>query len=113
MTIEEYILSQSPEVQPLLRQVWICIREAIPDAAERISWSMPTFKKGRNIIHFAAAKNHIGIYPGPEVVLAFEESLHDYKTSKGTIQIPLDKEIPKELIAEIAKYSYRLATEKH
>ena len=48
-----------------------------------------------------------------EVVLAFEESLHDYKTSKGTIQIPLDKEIPKDLIAEIAKYSYRLATEKH
>ena len=113
MTIEEYILSQSPEVQPLLRQVWTCIREAIPDAEERISWSMPTFKKGRNIIHFAAAKNHIGIYPGPEVVLAFEESLHDYKTSKGTIQIPLDKEIPKDLIAEIAKYSYRLATKKH
>ena len=63
--------------------------------------------------HFAAAKNHIGIYPGPEAVLAFEESLHDYKTSKGAIQIPLDKEIPKDLIAEIAKYSYRLATEKH
>ena len=72
MSIEEYIVSQSPEVQPLLRQVWTCIREAIPDAEERISWSMPTFKKGRNIIHFAAAKIHIGIYPGPEVVLAFD-----------------------------------------
>lgn len=110
MTIEEYILLQSPEIQPLLRQVWKCIKDAIPDTEECISWSMPTFKKGRNVIHFAAAKNHIGLYPGPEAVLAFKESLHDYKTSKGTIQIPLDKEIPKDLIAEIAKFSYRLVT---
>ena len=111
--IDEYIAAQDEKYKPRLMEIREILRDALPDAEERISWSMPTFKKGRNIIHFAAAKNHIGIYPGPEVVLAFEESLHDYKTSKGTIQIPLDKEIPKELIAEIAKYSYRLATEKH
>ena len=67
---------------------------------------MPTYWKGRNIIHFAAIKNHIGLYPGGEAPVVFAEKLKDYKTSKGTIQFPLNKEIPLELIAEIAVWCY-------
>jgi len=67
---------------------------------------MPTFWKGRNIIHYAAAKNHIGIYPGGEATTIFAERLTGFRTSKGTIQLPNDKELPLDLVAEIARWCY-------
>jgi len=103
-TIEEYILSQPEEVQDCLRQVDAAIKAAIPEAQEKISWSMPTYWKGRNLIQFAAARKHIGLYPGPEAVETFAEQLRDYKTSKGTIQLPYSKPLPLELVAEIARW---------
>ena len=103
-TIDEYITSQPEEAQPYLNQVREAIRTALPEAQERISWSMPTYWKGRNLIQFAASKRHIGLYPGPEAVEAFAGRLAEYKTSKGTIQLPYSKPLPLELIAEIAKW---------
>ena len=67
-TIEEYILSQDPEKQEDLRKMQTILRDALPGAEERISWSMPTYWKGHNILHFAASKKHIGFYPGSEAV---------------------------------------------
>ena len=67
---------------------------------------MPTFWKGRNIIHFAPAKKHIGLYPGAEAVAFFAPLLTGYKTSKGAIQLPNDRELPLELIAEIARWCW-------
>ena len=106
MTIPEYISEQDENIRPRLIAVYDTIRTALPDAEERISWGMPTFWKGRNIIHFAPAKNHIGIYPSPEAIEAFAEQLTEYKTSKGAIQLPNNKELPLKLIAAIAHYSY-------
>ena len=106
MTIQEYISEQNEDIRPRLNMIYSTIRKAIPDAEERISWGMPTFRKRRNIIHFAAGKYHIGIYPGPEAIEAFADRLTDYKTSKGAIQLPNNKELPLELIAEIARWSY-------
>lgn len=106
MTIEEYISKQDEALQPRLQTIYKTIREAIPEAEERISWGMPTFWKGRNLIHFAAAKKHIGIYPGPEAVESFTPRLTDYQTSKGAIRLPNDKELPVQLIAEIARFCY-------
>ena len=103
-TIEEYILSQPEEMRTYLRQVNEAIKASIPEAKEKISWSMPTYWKGCNLIQFAAAKKHIGLYPGTEVVEAFAGQLTEYKTSKGTIQLPYHKPLPLELIAEIAKW---------
>ena len=103
-TIEEYIRSQPEYVQPYLHQVNGTIKGSIPEAKEKISWSMPTYWKGRNLIQFAAFKKHIGLYPGPEAVEAFADRLTDYKTSKGTIQIPYCKPLPLELIREIAAW---------
>ena len=80
------------------------IKGSLPEAKEKISWSMPTYWKGRNLIQFAAFKKHIGLYPGPEAVEAFADRLTDYKTSKGTIQIPYSKPLPLELIGEIAAW---------
>ena len=104
--IDDYISRQDERIQPRLHVICDTIRSAIPDALEKISYQMPTYWKGRNIIHFAAYKNHIGIYPGGEATQVFADRLTEYKTSKGTIQLPLDRELPLELISEIAIWCY-------
>ena len=106
MTIREYIDIQDERIQPRLSAVYDAIRAAIPEAEERLSWGMPTFWKGRNIIHFAPAKNHIGLYPGAEAVAFFAPRLTGFKTSKGAIQLPNNHELPLDLIAEIARWSW-------
>lgn len=100
-TIDEYIALQEESRQADLNLLRETLRAALPDAQERISWSMPTFWKGHNILHFAAFKNHIGFYPGPEAVAAFAADLQNYKTDKGTIRIPYGK-IDIDLITRIA-----------
>ena len=105
-TIDEYIAMQDEADQPRLQEVRGIIHSAIPEAEERISWSMPTFWKGRNLIHFAASKKHLGLYPGDEATRVFAEALKDFDVSKGTIRIPWDRELPVELIQKIAKWCY-------
>ena len=105
-TIDEYIAGQPGKCQPYLNELREAIQAAIPEAEERISWSMPTFRKRHNLIHFACFQKHIGLYPGPEAVEEFREQLSDYKTSKGTIHLPYDKPLPVELIKSIAKWCY-------
>ena len=65
---------------------------------------MPTFWQGENIIHFAAFKKHIGLFPGGKATSVFADRLAEYKTSKGTIQLPLDRPIDHELIIDIVKW---------
>lgn len=106
-TIEEYIERQPELARPYLRLINSAVKAALPDAEERISWSMPTYRKKYNLIHFAAFQKHIGLYPGPEAVEAFADRLKEYKTSKGVIQFPYDRPLPLELIAEIAAWCGR------
>ncbi len=103
--IDEYILSQDVDKQEDLRYIRQILSHALPDAEERISWSMPTYWKNHNILHFAASKSHIGLYPGPAAVIAFAEELQGYKTDKGTIRIPYGK-IDAALVEKIAKWCW-------
>ena len=105
-TVEEYILAQDEEIRSQLQTVRQALISRLPGAAEKISWSMPTYWNGHNIIHFAAQKKHIGLYPGPEAVAFFTEKLDQagLKYHKGSIQIPYSEELPVELIAEIAQW---------
>ena len=105
-TIDEYIAMQDEAVQPRLQEVRGIIHSAIPEAEERISWSMPTFWKGRNLIHFAASKKHLGLYPGDEATRVFAEALKDFDVSKGTIRIPWNRALTETLIREIARWCY-------
>jgi uncharacterized protein YdhG (YjbR/CyaY superfamily) len=105
-TIDAYIEVQPQEVRPFLNQIRDTLRKALPDVEERISWSMPTYRGKHNIIHFAAHKKHIGLYPGEKAIVHFAERLSQYKTSKGAVQLPYDKPLPLDLIAEIAKWCY-------
>jgi len=103
-TIDAYIDGQDAAVQPRLRELRAILRGALPEAEERISWSMPTYWKGRNIIHFAAAQKHVGLYPGGEAANVFAEELKGFDVSKGTIRIPWSAELPAALIARIARW---------
>ena len=105
-TIDSYIEMQDESVQGKLREIREIIHNAIPDAEECISWSMPTYRKGRNIIHFAASKKHIGLYPGGEATTVFAEKLEGLDVSKGTIRLPYTRELPADLITEIAQWCY-------
>ena len=104
--IDAYIANQTANVQVLLLSVLIAIKQVLPDAMEKISWQMPTFWQGRNLIHFAAQKNHLGIYPGAEAVKHFAPRLTEYKTSKGAIQFPYKSFSAEQikLITEIAAW---------
>ena len=103
-TIDEYIAQYDGEIREILEQTRTAIHAAAPEAVEKISWQMPTFWQKENLIHFAANKSHLGIYPGGEAIAVFSEKLKDYKTSKGAVQFPYHQPIPYELIAEIVKW---------
>ena len=102
-TIDEYILSQDEDKRADLRAVRQALRAALPQAEERISWSMPTYWKGQNIIHFAASKKHIGLYPGSAAVQQFSRALQGYQADKGTIRIPYGQ-VDAALIEQIARW---------
>ena len=86
-TVDEYISEQDAGIQEQLQLVRKAIRDELPEAKEKISWAMPTWWNGHNIIHFAAQKTHIGLYPGPETVACFAERLDEYglRYNKGSI----------------------------
>ena len=105
-TIDEYIAAQEEAVQPRLKEMRSLIRSAIPEAEERISWSMPTYWKGKNLLHFAAFKKHLGFYPGDEAVARFKDELNNYDVSKGTIRLPYSADLPAELIQRMARWCY-------
>ena len=104
--IDEYIAAQEEAVQPRLKEMRSLIRSAIPEAEERISWSMPTYWKGKNLLHFAVFKKHLGFYPGDEAVARFKDELNNYDVSKGTIRLPYSADLPAELIQRMARWCY-------
>lgn len=110
-TIDEYIGQFEPTVQEKLQTLRQVIRKAAPEAQEKISWGMATFSLYGNLVHFAAAKHHIGFYPGASGVEAFADKLKGFETSKGTIRLPLDRSLPLELIEEIVLFRAKQNTE--
>ncbi len=103
-SIDEYILNFPPEVQEILVTLRKVIKESAPDAEEKMSWQMPTFALHGNLVHFAAHKNHIGFYPAPSGIDAFKDELSEYKGAKGSVQFPIKKPMPYELISRIVKF---------
>jgi uncharacterized protein YdhG (YjbR/CyaY superfamily) len=103
-SIDEYLLQFPSEVQEILKTLRKVIKESAPDAEEKISYQMPTFVLHGNLVHFAAFKNHIGFYPTPSGIDAFKHELSEYKGAKGSVQFPIEKPLPFELISEIVKF---------
>ncbi|HVY01177.1 MAG TPA: DUF1801 domain-containing protein [Candidatus Nanoarchaeia archaeon] len=103
--IDEYIGRYPSEVQRILKKIKKLIKSLIPEAEEKISYGIPTFDlEGKHIVHFAAFKNHISLFPTSAPIELLKDELKGYKISKGTIQFPLDKPIPYDLIERIVKF---------
>lgn len=103
-TIDAYIAQFPQEVQQILLKIRAVIREAAPGAVERISYRMPAFYLNGPLVWFAAYRQHVGFYPKPSGIEAFQERLAGYKCSKGAIQFPLDQPMPYALIGEIVRF---------
>ena len=102
-SIDQYIQGFPEKVRGLLSTMRSTLQRAAPGAQEKISYGMPTFYLNGNLVHFAACKNHIGFYPTPRGVSAFEKELAPYPHAKGSIQFPMDKPLPLDLIRKIVK----------
>ena len=103
-SIDEYIAIFPTETQNILQEIRAVIKDAAPEAEEKISYQMPTFFLNGNLVHFAAFKNHIGFYPAPIGIEAFAQELSQYKGAKGSVQFPINKPMPLDLITKIVKY---------
>lgn len=103
-TIDEYISTFPAGLQEILQELRRTIHDAAPEATEAISYQMPTFKLNGNLVHFAGYKNHIGLYPSPSGITAFEDELAPYRHAKGSVRFPLDQPIPYDLVRRIVEY---------
>ena len=104
-TIDEYIQAFPKDVQGILKKMRQTIKEAAPGAVETISYQIPTFKlNGKGLVYFAAFQSHIGFYPIHAGVEGFEKELSQYKQGKGSVQFPLDRPIPYDLVKKITRY---------
>jgi uncharacterized protein YdhG (YjbR/CyaY superfamily) len=112
-TIDDYIANYPENIQALLKKMRETIKKAAPDATETINYGIPTFTlAGRNLVHFGAAKKHIGFYPTPSGIEKFQKELSKYEGAKGSVQFPLDQPIPYALIAKITKFRVKEMADK-
>ena len=112
-TIDEYIAQFQPEIQEILQKIRKLIHEVAPDSVESISYQMPAFSfKGKPLSYFAVFKKHIGFYPAPIEIDEFKQDLSIYKQGKGSVQFPLNKPIPFDLIARIVQFKKESINEK-
>lgn len=103
-SIDQYIATFPAEIQMILQELRNTIQAAAPTAQEKISYQMPTFFLKGNLVHFAAFKNHIGFYPAPQGIAAFQKELSAYKGAKGSVQFPIDQPLPLDLIRRIVEF---------
>ena len=100
-TVDEYVSLFPPEVRAKLEKLRKLIKKTVPGVEERISYKMPGYYLGGYLVYFAAFARHIGLYALPGAMVAFEERLGSYKKAKGSVQFPIDEELPYDLIRDI------------
>ncbi len=111
-TIDEYIAAARPEVRPILEAIRATIRAAVPEAKERMSYRMPTFVLEGVVLHFAAFRAHIGLYPPVQGDPDLMARIQPYAGPKGNLRLPLDRPIPFDLIGELAAVRARQNRER-
>ncbi len=103
-TVDEYINIFPKNVQDKLLQMRRAIKEAAPEAEEKISYRMPAYFKNGPLVYFAAFKSHIGFYPTASGTEAFKEEFMPYKSGKGSVQFPMGEPLPIELVKRVVKF---------
>lgn len=104
VTIDEYISSFPEDVQHKLTELDETVRKTAPEAIPKISYRMPSYTYKGMLLYFAAFRNHIGFYPFTSAIQAFSKELSGYKCSKGTVQFPIDKPLPLDLIERMTEF---------
>jgi uncharacterized protein YdhG (YjbR/CyaY superfamily) len=111
--IDQYIANFPPEIQTILEQIRALIREEAPDAQEAMKYGIPTFTLNKgNLVHFGAFPKHIGFYPTPSGIEAFKDELSIYEGAKGSVQFPLDHDMPYDLIRRIVAFRVKEVQDK-
>ena len=103
-SVDEYIAGFPPQTQQVLTELRELIRVSAPDATEAISYAIPTFDLNGHLVHFAAYRHHIGFYPTGRGIEAFADELGPYKSGKGSVQFPLGRPLPTDLIRRIVEF---------
>ena len=112
-TVDEYINTFPEDLQALLEKVRTTITENAPAAVEGIAYGMPAYKmNGKPLVYFAAFKNHMGFYATPSGHAEFRDELSAYKQGKGSVQFPLDKPMPYDLIKRIVEFRVKESSAK-
>lgn len=104
ISVDAYISQFSPDVQDILQHIRKMILEAAPNAEEKMSYQMPCYMLNGPLVYYAAYNKHIGFYPTPSGIEAFKDEFGAYKWAKGSVQFPLSKPMPYELMARIIQY---------
>jgi uncharacterized protein YdhG (YjbR/CyaY superfamily) len=106
-SVDEYLAAMPGATRAKLEAIRRTIREAAPEATEKIGYGIPTFVFHGNLVHFAGYEGHIGFYPGASGVRQFADELAGHETSKGTIRFPLDEPPPLDLVRRIVEFRVR------
>lgn len=102
--VDEYIRSFPANAQAMLNKIRHTIKKAAPEAEEMISYGIAGYKYNGMLIYFAGFANHVSVYPAPRTSELFKKELAGYKGGKGTVQFPLDKPLPLDLIKRIVTF---------
>lgn len=106
-TVPEYIAAAAKEARSKLREIRKCVLSTAPGAVESIKWGMPSYSYKRILVIFAAFQHHVSFFPGPRAVRRFKKDLTNHKTSRATIQFPLDQPLPLPLIRKITAFQVK------
>lgn len=109
-TVPAYIAAYDGALRERMEKMRALILSCSPDISEKISWGMPTFVLNGNLVHFSAAKHHLGFHPSPGAIIAFRDKLGGYQCSKGTVQFPYDKPMPYDLIRDMVLFRVKEQT---
>lgn len=109
--ISQYIASFPQPTREKLNELFKIIEDVVPDATQNLKWGMPAFSYKRILVTFAGFKNHIGFYPAPSAIKAFEKELSKYKSAKGSVQFPLDTPLPTGLIKKMIRFRVKESVE--
>ena len=111
-TVDEYISDFPAATKSMLKDLRKIIKQAAPQAEEIISYNMPAYKLQGVLVYYAGYNAHIGFYPTGSGIASFQKKLSAYKTSKGTVQFPLDQPLPLDLISQMVKFRVKENLEK-
>ena len=101
-TVDEYVAALPPHVQVIMERLRQAIRDAVPGVGEKISYAMPTFVlDGLPLLHVAAWKKHIGLYPLPELEGPLADEVAPYRGAKDAMHLPLHEPVPYELVGRV------------